>query len=109
MDIQQDQAADLKAFLGRAPAAGVAADAHSRAAGARDGPGHALEDVEDIQGRGMLSREYTITYRAQLEANETLIAGRFPNPFATASCRMRCPKCRSKRASSSDSASPSAT
>jgi putative ABC transport system permease protein len=28
----------------------------------------------------MLSREYTITYRGQLEGNETLIEGRFPEP-----------------------------
>jgi putative ABC transport system permease protein len=28
----------------------------------------------------MLSREYTITYRDKLEANETLVKGRFPSP-----------------------------
>jgi putative ABC transport system permease protein len=41
-----------------------------------------LEDVEDLQGRGMLSREYTITYRSGLEANETLVTGRFPRASA---------------------------
>src|SRR6266550_3755948 len=34
--------------------------------------------MEDLKGRGMLSREYVITYRGQLETNETVIAGRFP-------------------------------
>ena len=35
------------------------------------GKGGNLDEVEDLQGRGMLSREYTITYRGQLESNET--------------------------------------
>jgi putative ABC transport system permease protein len=33
-----------------------------------------------LKGRAALSREYTITYRGALEPNETLVAGRFPNP-----------------------------
>ena len=37
-----------------------------------------LDDVEDLQGRGRLSREYTITYRGQLESNETLVEGTLP-------------------------------
>jgi putative ABC transport system permease protein len=36
-----------------------------------------LEGVEDVRGRGSLSREYTITYRPGLERNERVIAGRF--------------------------------
>ena len=44
------------------------------------GKGVRLEEVEDLQGRGMLSREYTITYRGQLESNETLVRARFRSP-----------------------------
>ena len=36
-----------------------------------------LEGVEDVRGRGSLAREYTITYRPRLEANERVVAGRF--------------------------------
>lgn len=36
-----------------------------------------LEGVEDVRGRGSLAREYTITYRGALEANETLLEGTF--------------------------------
>ena len=82
------------------------------------GRGVNLEDVEDLQGRGMLSREYTITYRGGLEANETLVdraisetVGRRPirSRARTADRRTSFPKCRSKRASSNVSASPWAT
>jgi putative ABC transport system permease protein len=34
-----------------------------------------LESYEDVRGRGSLGREYVITYRDVLEANETLIEG----------------------------------
>jgi len=34
-----------------------------------------LESYEDVRGRGGLSREFTITYRSSLEANEKLVAG----------------------------------
>jgi putative ABC transport system permease protein len=34
-----------------------------------------LESYEDVRGRGSLSREYTVTYRPVLEANEQVIAG----------------------------------
>src|SRR6185503_134045 len=36
-----------------------------------------LESYEDVRGRGGLSREFTITYRSHLEANETLVDGRW--------------------------------
>jgi len=36
-----------------------------------------LENYEDVRGRGSLAREYTITYRADLEANERVIDGAF--------------------------------
>lgn len=34
-----------------------------------------LESYEDVRGRGGLSREFTVTYRAALEENETLVDG----------------------------------
>lgn len=34
-----------------------------------------LESYEDVRGRGGLSREFTITYRSNLEANEKLVEG----------------------------------
>ena len=34
-----------------------------------------LETFEDVQGRGGLSREFTVTYRSNLEANEKLVDG----------------------------------
>ena len=34
-----------------------------------------LDNYEDVRGRGSLGREYTVTYRAALEPNETVVAG----------------------------------
>lgn len=80
VDIQQDQAADMKAFLAeRLPAESqplLIPVLRARVTG----KGVNLDEVEDLQGRGRLSREYTITYRGQLESNETLIRGNFPKP-----------------------------
>jgi putative ABC transport system permease protein len=39
-----------------------------------------LEDYEDVRGRGSLGREYTVTYRAALERNETVVAGQIWEP-----------------------------
>ena len=36
-----------------------------------------LESYDDVRGRGGLSREFTITYRSNLEANEKLIDGKW--------------------------------
>jgi putative ABC transport system permease protein len=44
-----------------------------------------LEEIEDLKGRGMLSREYVITYRGHLEPNETVLAGHFPEGNAAQS------------------------
>jgi putative ABC transport system permease protein len=80
VDIQQDQAADMKAFLAeRLPRESqplLIPVLRARVTG----KGVNLDEVEDLQGRGMLSREYTITYRGQLESNETLLKGTFPKP-----------------------------
>ena len=82
VDIQQDQAADMKAFLAeRLPRESqplLIPVLRARVTG----KGMNLDEVEDLQGRGRLSREYTITYRGQLESNETLLEGRFPKAIA---------------------------
>lgn len=82
VDIQQDQAADMKRFLAERlpPALQPLLIPVLRAR--VTGKGVNLEDVEDLQGRGMLSREYTITYRGQLAENETLLRGTFPKPIS---------------------------
>jgi putative ABC transport system permease protein len=78
LDIQQDQAGALRQFLGdrlRDTQPNLIPVLRARVTGR----GVNLEEMEDLKGRGQLSREYTITYRGQLEPNETLLAGRFPN------------------------------
>ena len=80
IDIQQDQVAGMKAFLAERLPAGSESTLIPVLRARVTGRGVRLEDVEDLQGRGMLSREYTITYRGGLEANETLVEGRFPKP-----------------------------
>ena len=80
IDIQQDQATPIKSFLAeRLPP--ESQPLLSPVLRARvTGKGGNLDEVEDLQGRGMLSREYTVTYRGQLAENETLVDGRFPHP-----------------------------
>jgi putative ABC transport system permease protein len=39
-----------------------------------------LDGVEDVRGRGSLAREYVITYRDAVEANETVVGGTFWPP-----------------------------
>jgi putative ABC transport system permease protein len=80
VDIQQDQAAEMKAFLAeRLPPESQPLFIPVLRARVT-GKGVNLDEVEDLQGRGRLSREYTITYRGHLESNETLLAGTFPKP-----------------------------
>lgn len=80
IDIQQDQAAQLQAFLGpRAPGGGaprLLPVLRARVTGVR-GREVNLDSVEDVRGRGSLAREYTITYRGGLAPNERVIDGRF--------------------------------
>jgi putative ABC transport system permease protein len=38
-----------------------------------------LENFSDVRGRGSLAREYTITYRDNLESNERIVDGKFWN------------------------------
>jgi putative ABC transport system permease protein len=47
-----------------------------------------LDSFEDVRARGSLAREYTVTYRDRLEANETVLEGSFwngPSPDAEVS------------------------
>ncbi|HEY0285053.1 MAG TPA: FtsX-like permease family protein [Vicinamibacterales bacterium] len=82
VDIQQDQAADMKAFLAERLPRELQPILIPVLRARVTGKGVNLDDVEDLQGRGRLSREYTITYRGQLESNETLVQGRFPKPLS---------------------------
>jgi putative ABC transport system permease protein len=41
------------------------------------GRGSRGDGFEDVRARGSLSREYTVTYRDQLESNERIVAGAF--------------------------------
>ena len=81
IDIQQDQTEPLRAFLSERIAPGsepprLIPVLRARVTAVR-GAEVNLETVRDVRGRGSLGREYTITYRDHLEANETLMAGRF--------------------------------
>jgi len=80
IDIQQDQAAALKTFLGSRAATGseprLLPVLRARVTGVR-GREVNLDSVEEVRGRGSLAREYTITYRGGLSPNERVIEGRF--------------------------------
>ena len=80
MDVQRDQAEGLKGFL-TDPAQGAGSFQlipvlRARVTGVQ-GRETALESFEDVRARGSLAREYTITYRDHLEANETIVDGAF--------------------------------
>jgi putative ABC transport system permease protein len=78
IDVQQDQREGVRSFV----ASHTGRDAllipvlRARVTQVR-GRETTLESVEDVRGRGSLSREYTITYRPGLARNERIVAGRF--------------------------------
>ena len=78
MDIQSDQRAGLTDLIDRENGAENAPKLipvlRARITGVR-GRDVNLESYEEVRGRGGLSREFTITYRSELEANETLVDG----------------------------------
>ena len=78
IDIQPDQrdrvAALLDAANGAAPAPRVMPTLRARVVGV-EGQEIALESYQEVRGRGGLSREFTVTYRPNLEANEEVVAG----------------------------------
>ena len=80
IDILPAQVAPVGAFLEQRKAAGAGTPRlipvlRARVTGIR-GRTTNLESIEDVRGRG-LGREYTITYRDHLEANETVVGGAF--------------------------------
>ena len=81
IDIQQDQVDGVRTFLEQRSEGGTSPPRIIPVLRARvtavKGSEVNLEGVQDIRGRGSLGREYVITYRDHLEANETVIDGRF--------------------------------
>jgi len=80
MDIQQDQAAGVRALL-EDPSQGAGPFTlipvlRARVTGV-EGRETTLENFEDVRERGSLAREYTITYRDHLERNEEILEGEF--------------------------------
>jgi putative ABC transport system permease protein len=79
IDIQPDQREPMTAFLGvvnkSAPPAKIIPTLRARVVGVQ-GREIDLDSYEEMRGRG-LSREYTVTYRAHLEENETIVDGRW--------------------------------
>ena len=78
IDIQSDQRDRLAAFLdesnGAAPAPKLMPTLRARVV-AVQGREMDLDSYEEVRGRGGMSREYTVTYRPHLEANEQVIQG----------------------------------
>jgi putative ABC transport system permease protein len=88
LDVQQDQVAGMTEILQRwqqpgTPAPRLLPVLRARVVGV-EGRDVNLEDYEDVRGRGSLAREYTVTYRPELERNETVIAGDFWAPTSSA-------------------------
>lgn len=86
IDIQADQREALAAFLDRqngdAAPPKLIPVLRARVVGVQ-GRDVNLESYEEVRGRGSLSREYTVTYRPQLEANESLLEGKWWDETAT--------------------------
>jgi putative ABC transport system permease protein len=81
VDIQQDQVEGVRALAEQridrdAPAPRLVPVLRARVVGVK-GVETTLENYSEVRGRGSLGREYVITYRGQLERNETLTAGDF--------------------------------
>jgi putative ABC transport system permease protein len=78
MDVQQDQQSEVSALIdasnGDAGAPAFIPILRARVVGV-SGRDVNLEGYEDIRGRRPLSREFTVTYRDRLQANEELMEG----------------------------------
>jgi putative ABC transport system permease protein len=91
LDIQRDQETRMRAFLA-APANGAGHATlipvlRARVTALTTGPDKKVEEMDEIRQRGV-GREYTITYRSQLEPNERIVAGTWwkgPSPDAEVS------------------------
>lgn len=80
LDVQADQREAVSTFIAQrndGAGAPVLVPVLRARVGAVRGKAVNLENVQDVRGRGSLAREYTVTYRAALEANETVIAGQW--------------------------------
>jgi putative ABC transport system permease protein len=85
LDIQPDQADGVRAFLAAAnpvSAPRLLPVVRARVTGVQ-GSRVRLESFEDVRGQGSLAREYVMTYRLGLEANETVIGGTFWEPTSS--------------------------
>jgi putative ABC transport system permease protein len=81
VDVQRDQVEGVRALVTERQAPGAPPPRlvpvlRARVTGVR-GRDVNLETFADVRGRGSLAREYVITYRDQLEANERLVEGEF--------------------------------
>jgi len=82
LDIQRGQVEEMRQFFAD-PANGVGTSRlipvlRARVTGV-SGRVTTLENFEDVRARGSLAREYTVTYRDHLEANERVLEGAFWN------------------------------
>ena len=89
IEILPNQVAPVRAFLDgrKAPDAGppqMIPVMRARVTGVRGRNTH-LDSFEDVRRQGSLGREYTITYRDHLEANEKVVGGAFWTPSAVGS------------------------
>jgi putative ABC transport system permease protein len=80
LDVQRGQVDAMRAFLDD-PANGAGSSRLIPVLRARitgvSGRVTTLESFEDVRARGSLAREYTVTYRDHLEANERILEGSF--------------------------------
>jgi putative ABC transport system permease protein len=79
IDIQPAQAEAVRAFVAeRLPGqpSRVVPVLRARVTGVQ-GRSLSLDSADEVRGQGSLAREYVLTYRGRLEANETIVAGRF--------------------------------
>jgi putative ABC transport system permease protein len=80
IDVQPGQVAGVTAFLrersGGTPVPPPVPVLRARVVGVQ-GRAINLESYEDVRGRGSLAREYTVTWRDRLEANERVLKGSF--------------------------------
>lgn len=77
LDVQHDQMADVERVVAATPGAKglrLIPVLRARVTGVR-GASAQVDGVEGVQGRHGLGREFVITYREGLEANETLVSG----------------------------------
>jgi putative ABC transport system permease protein len=78
IDVQTDQKAGIEQLVEQATGERPTLVPTVRARlAAINGQSIDLDDRERRAQRGMLAREYVVTYRPQLEANETIVAGKF--------------------------------